>query len=679
MSSLSNFQKLKELGKGSFSTVYKVCRKSDNKEYAMKVVKITQLSEKERQNALNEIRILASIADPNIIAYKEAFFDEGIRCLCIIMEYADAGDLMQKINAKRLQKAFFPEAQLWKFLIQMTKGLRTLHNLKILHRDLKCANIFQMNDGSIKLGDLNVSKITQKGLAITQAGTPYYCAPEVWKGNVYDKKCDIWSLGCVLYELATLKPPFQGTGMKDLFNRISKGEFERIPKCYSNELYEIIKHCLKINANDRPTCDEIFNYQVIRERFPEEITKERVISKAQLLNTIKMPRNLQGLREKLPKPNYQLNNKSFEEEEEERSLRKRCPSECGLKEKVVDLKDKIDVKEKISVRKNYAEDKEKELDQNKNQNDLRNMKRNCLEDREKETEKEREKEKERQKEREREKEKERQRQRERERDRDRERLYLDNKNQYDVKNHKKNYLEEKEKEKERIISYDIKSKQKNYLEEKEKEKEKIISYDIKSKQKNYLEEKEKEKERITPYDIKSKPSTPYGNNPYANNSNNNPGVQKLVIEKPPLQRNVNYPLNEKAGLVKINNKVEQPLMKNEVKSPPLRIERPVSREIKKQVLIEERKPNIIKPSSNQNNVNRSRPTSQKDPRSAREKEKIIEKPQIKHNINQNQKKNEINYKMIPPKTPLTPNNNNKENVYSKPRYPGLEVKNKRKY
>jgi len=182
MSSLSNFQKLKELGKGSFSTVYKVCRKSDNKEYAMKVVKITQLSEKERQNALNEIRILASIVDPNIIAYKEAFFDESIRCLCIIMEYADAGDLMMKINSKRAQKAYFSESQLWKFLIQMTKGLKTLHNLKILHRDLKCANIFQTNDGVVKLGDLNVSKITQKGLAITQAGTPYYCAPEVWKG-----------------------------------------------------------------------------------------------------------------------------------------------------------------------------------------------------------------------------------------------------------------------------------------------------------------------------------------------------------------------------------------------------------------------------------------------------------------------------------------------------------------
>lgn len=374
MSSLSNFQKLKELGKGSFSTVYKVCRKSDSKEYAMKVVKITQLSEKERQNALNEIRILASIVDPYIIAYKEAFFDEGIRCLCIIMEYADAGDLMQKINAKRLQKTLFSESQIWKFLVQMTKGLRSLHSLKILHRDLKCANIFLTGDGTLKLGDLNVSKITQKGLAITQAGTPYYCAPEVWKGNVYDKKCDIWSLGCVLYELASLKPPFQGTGMKDLFNRISKGEFERIPKTYSNELFDIIRRCLKLNPNERPSCDEILNHSYIRENFPEESSGGKAWSKAQLLNTIKMPRNLQGLKEKLPKPNYQLNNRSFDEDDQEEfssgiggnNIRKRCPSESGLKEKALEIKenyqnDRLDFKGNLKPLSSKAKRYDEEL------------------------------------------------------------------------------------------------------------------------------------------------------------------------------------------------------------------------------------------------------------------------------------------------------------------------------
>lgn len=81
----------------------------------------------------------------------------------------------------------------------MTKGLKSLHDKKILHRDLKCANVFVTGDGVYKLGDLNVSKVLKKDLAQTQTGTPYYASPEVWKDKPYDSKSDIWSLGCVIY------------------------------------------------------------------------------------------------------------------------------------------------------------------------------------------------------------------------------------------------------------------------------------------------------------------------------------------------------------------------------------------------------------------------------------------------------------------------------------------------
>jgi NIMA (never in mitosis gene a)-related kinase len=80
--------------------------------------------------------------------------------------------------------------------------------MKILHRDLKCANVFISENGTYKLGDLNVSKIAEKGLVYTQTGTPYYAAPEVWRDEPYTFVSDIWSAGCVLYEVLTLKPPF---------------------------------------------------------------------------------------------------------------------------------------------------------------------------------------------------------------------------------------------------------------------------------------------------------------------------------------------------------------------------------------------------------------------------------------------------------------------------------------
>ena len=94
-------------------------------------------------------------------------------------------------------------------LIQIVAGLKALHDMKIMHRDIKSANIFMNKDGTCKLGDMNVSKSADKnGLNYTQTGTPYYASPEVWRDEPYDFKSDIWSLGCVLYEMITLKPPF---------------------------------------------------------------------------------------------------------------------------------------------------------------------------------------------------------------------------------------------------------------------------------------------------------------------------------------------------------------------------------------------------------------------------------------------------------------------------------------
>lgn len=81
-----------------------------------------------------------------------------------------------------------------------------------MHRDLKSANVFISNK-NYKLGDLNVSKICNDQMAKTQTGTPYYASPEVWHDEPYNSKCDIWSFGCLLYEMCCLEPPFQGSDL----------------------------------------------------------------------------------------------------------------------------------------------------------------------------------------------------------------------------------------------------------------------------------------------------------------------------------------------------------------------------------------------------------------------------------------------------------------------------------
>jgi len=125
------------------------------------------------------------------------------------MEYADNGDLYQKINELKSTMRNMSERDIWFNFIQIVRGLKAIHEMNVMHRDLKCANVFMNRDGTIKLGDMNVSKVANnKGLNFTQTGTPYYASPEIWLDKSYDIKSDIWSLGCVTYEMITLRPPF---------------------------------------------------------------------------------------------------------------------------------------------------------------------------------------------------------------------------------------------------------------------------------------------------------------------------------------------------------------------------------------------------------------------------------------------------------------------------------------
>ena len=307
---MNDFQIISKLGEGAYSTVYKVKRLVDDKVYALKKVKLLNLSEKEKLNSLNEVRILASVKSNFVISYKEAFFDEKDSTLGIVMEYADKGDLYQEIVKHKKSAAFFEESEIWRIFIQLVKGLKALHDLKILHRDLKSANVFLFKDSSAKLGDLNVSKVARRGLGYTQTGTPYYASPEVWRDSPYNNKSDIWSLGCVLYEMITLKPPFRAENMEGLYNKVIKGQFNKIPERFSDDLFSIVKLLLKVNSEQRPNCEQILKNPIILKRieyFKSFSKEDNIDEERALLQTIKIPKNLLSLSDKLPKSNYDNN------------------------------------------------------------------------------------------------------------------------------------------------------------------------------------------------------------------------------------------------------------------------------------------------------------------------------------------------------------------------------------
>lgn len=114
------------------------------------------------------------------------------------MEFVGGGDLSDKISDLKKKRSHIKESIIWNYMIQILQGLNHLHEMKIIHRDIKTANIFLTGDyRTVKLGDLNVAIVAKNNFAQTQIGTPYYLAPEIWNNQIYDNKCDIFSLGCV--------------------------------------------------------------------------------------------------------------------------------------------------------------------------------------------------------------------------------------------------------------------------------------------------------------------------------------------------------------------------------------------------------------------------------------------------------------------------------------------------
>ena len=318
-SSMDDFVIEKVLGKGSFGSVYLVRRKEDQKIYALKSVILEKLNKKEQQNSVNEVRILASVNHPNVIGYKEAFWDDNASSLNIVMEYADDGDLQTKIVKMRKEGGMFQENLIWSYSIQMIEGLKALHDKKIMHRDLKSANIFLVKDKhQCKLGDMNVSKVIKEKELLTQTGTPYYASPEVWRDEPYSYKSDLWSIGCVIYELCALRPPFKGKDLDELFLNVCKGKVDRISHVYSDDLWKMILMLLQVDVKKRCDCDKFLNSKLITRKIQEmknenkeyrNLEKNKEINDNDLLlDTIKFD-NILDIKRQLPtKKNYGNNN-----------------------------------------------------------------------------------------------------------------------------------------------------------------------------------------------------------------------------------------------------------------------------------------------------------------------------------------------------------------------------------
>lgn len=247
---MEDYTVLRVIGQGSFGRALLVRQESSNQKFAMKEVRLPK-SFPDTQNSRREAVLLAKMKHPNIVAFKESFEAEGH--LYIVMEYCDGGDLMQKI--KQQKGKLLPEDMILNWFIQICLGVNHIHKKRVLHRDIKSKNVFLTQSGKVKLGDFGSARLLSSPMAFayTYVGTPYYVPPEIWENQPYNNKSDIWSLGCILYELCALKHPFQANSWKNLILKICQGPIHPLPAQYSYKLQCLVKQMLKRSPSQRPS------------------------------------------------------------------------------------------------------------------------------------------------------------------------------------------------------------------------------------------------------------------------------------------------------------------------------------------------------------------------------------------------------------------------------------------
>ncbi|XP_038674305.1 serine/threonine-protein kinase Nek3 isoform X3 [Scyliorhinus canicula] len=251
---MDTYRVLKVIGEGSFGRALLVQKHNERQQYVMKEIHLSK-NPSGLQRSRREAILLAKMKHPNIVAFMDSFEADGH--LYIVMEYCDGGDLTQRLLQQK--EKLFPEEMVLNLFVQICLGMKHIHDKRVLHRDIKSKNIFLTKNGVVKLGDFGSAHLLNSPMAFahTYVGTPYYVSPEIWENKPYNNKSDIWALGCVLYELCTLRHPFQSNSWKNLILKICSGSYTPIPRQYSYELQYVIKQMFKRNPKDRPSVSTI--------------------------------------------------------------------------------------------------------------------------------------------------------------------------------------------------------------------------------------------------------------------------------------------------------------------------------------------------------------------------------------------------------------------------------------
>ena len=257
------------LGKGAFGSVYHVKKDSGETSYAMKELPMEAISalnpetdaagqEATASSLKREVQILSNLHHPHIIRYYESFQQDST--FYIVMELVEGATLLDHLNSLAEKAESMPEQRVWSIFTQVSLALQYMHREQhVVHRDLTPSNILISVDDIVKVADFGLAKqrLGTNSAMESVVGTVLYQCPELIQHESYGEKADIWSLGCVLYQMAMLKPPFEGGNPLAVARKIVEGTFPPLRETASALLSEVVSRLLCVQPELRPDIDEV--------------------------------------------------------------------------------------------------------------------------------------------------------------------------------------------------------------------------------------------------------------------------------------------------------------------------------------------------------------------------------------------------------------------------------------